>query len=133
MKVIKMLYFRQLEYFFGYFLTRSIHIQRPRQIVVNYYSQHSMVLYLFGDVALLRSEGRDKTLYVAIFSFLVVISTNFVLSEFRTIVLFQSNQSNCQDNFAVRHGECLSLCLDRAKRYRLQEIHIILLYIMVSH
>ena len=46
----KMCYFRQLEYFCGHFCTQAIHVRCPTLIVVNYYSQHSLVLYLFsGD------------------------------------------------------------------------------------
>ena len=52
MKIDKMFYFRQLEYSCDFFFTQTVHVRCPRQIVVNYYSQHSMVLYLLNGDAL---------------------------------------------------------------------------------
>ena len=50
-------YFRKLEYFCAYFLAQSVYVWCPSQIVVNSYSQHSVVLYLFNDVVFRCQRG----------------------------------------------------------------------------
>ena len=71
---INMFYSKHLEYSCGYFITPRNHVWCPRQIVVNYYSQLSMVLYLFnGDAFYGQWKGGgggegNKTLYFAVLS-----------------------------------------------------------------
>ena len=84
MKVDKMFYFGKLEYFCVYFLTQCIHVRCPRQIVVNYYYQHSMVLYLFNAVAL-HGQRVEIRHYILPFFCLVVVSMNFVSSGCRAM------------------------------------------------
>ena len=55
---------------------------------------------------------------------LVVISINLFCQGVGSCDSFQSSQSNCQHNFATRHRECLSVCGNCARRYRLQRVHI---------
>ena len=130
MKVNKMFYFRQLECFYGYFLHRLFTC--PKQIVVNYYSQHSMFLYLFNGDAL---YGQRLEIRHYILPFLPSGDEHEFLfcSDVGRCDSFQSNLSNCQDYFATRNGECLSLYDDLARKYHLQIVHIMFLYITVSH
>ena len=63
MKINKMFYFRHLEYFWA----QNIYVWCPSQIIVNSYSQHSVVLYIFNDVAFRGQKGGggggNKALY----------------------------------------------------------------------
>ena len=53
-------FFRKLEYFCGYFFAQSIYVWCPSQIVVNSYSQHSVVLYLFNGPKKKKKKRRGE-------------------------------------------------------------------------
>ena len=59
-EINKNIYFRKLEYFWGYFLAQSVYVWCPSQIVVNSYSQHSVVLYLFNDIVFRCQRGEIR-------------------------------------------------------------------------